>query len=173
MQFKSTNVIDVLNSLIADEYFAWAQYYMGKIAAKGKTLNFLGKIFDENGEDELEDHFKRLVDYVQGVDGRVIVDVNKMKEITNCPFIEIEDGVSTSELAEIALKMEDCAIDAYRSALALDEVRSRPELVVLLSDILNDEIVHRREIMDLRGSIGISDDSLALIEDFEKQAELL
>lgn len=173
MQFKSTNLVDVLNSLIADEYFAWAQYYMGRIAAKGKTLNFLDKIFGVNGEDELEDHFKKLVDYVQGIDGRVVVDINKMKEITNCPFVEIEDGISTQELSDIALEMEDCAIEAYRSALALNEVKNNPELGVLLSEILNDEIVHRKDLIDLRGSLGISEDSSALIADFEKQAEML
>lgn len=166
MAFKDKSLSEILRSLAADEWLATWQYNANRIAAKGKNLNFLDKVFETNGKDEYEDHFNKLVNWMQSKEIPVELDFVEMQKIANTPFVAIKDPTNTRDMVTLEIQAEKEAIDGYTEAMQNPEVTKYPDLVVVLGEILADERTHLKDLEDLKGAM--DDESANKIQGMEK-----
>lgn len=170
VKFKGKTVEDIVQSLRADEWISNYQYFIGREISKGRSKNFLDKTFDEIGSEEFNDHFKNLSDWLQANGFSLVTSFNKMNEIANTPFVEVDDPASTEELLDIAIKGEEDAIEAYRAALQEESVKEYPELTWLFMEFLKDELVHKRDLLDVKSQFdGAAKKEEKPVEDDEKK----
>jgi len=151
--FEGKSVEEIIQALRADEWISNYQYHIGKEVSQGKAKNFLDKVFDENGDEEYDDHFKKLSDWLQAYGFALETSFIRLQEIANTKFVDVEDSSTTQDLFYIAWEGEQEAVEAYRAALATDAVKEHPELVYMLQEFLMDEIKHIKELADVGSQI--------------------
>ena len=151
-----------LNSILADEFLASEAYRLAIVAMKGNKQHRLEEIAEKNGEDELEDHFKNLYEWMQSKDIRVVTDRDEMAQITNGSILKFTDGMSTKEIVDQLILSEEEAIDIYEDTIPHTEL----DLNTMLCGFLKDEREHLKELVDCRDEMG----GKAPIED--KEVEL-
>lgn len=143
----------ILNLFIANEFFAWQQYFMARVVAKGKSLNYSDDVFADNGNEELDEHFKELVEYAQSMGIDPEVNPKRMEENASAPYRELDLSKPTGELVKLLIDEERQAIDEYESAAKGSAAEDQPSLKFLFSEIAKDERLHLKELEDLLGSI--------------------
>ena len=139
-----------LNSMLADEFLAAEFYRLAELAMKGKKQHLLSEIAEENGEDELEDHFKNLSEWMQSKGIRVVTSRDEMLDITGATVFTVEDGDSTEEIVDKLIQSEEEAIEAYESLIPETDL----DLKVMLCGFLKDEREHLKALMDCRDEMG-------------------
>ena len=139
-----------LNSILADEFLASEAYRLAIVAMKGNKQHRLTEIAEKNGEDELEDHFKNLSDWMQSKGIKVVTDTDEMKEITNGSILKFKDGMSTKEIIDQLILSEEEAIAVYEDTIPHTEL----DLNVMLCGFLKDEREHLKELTDCRDEMG-------------------
>lgn len=132
---------------------------------KGNKQHRLEEIAEKNGEDELEDHFKNLYEWMQSKGIKVVTDRDEMSQITNGTILKFKDGMSTAEIVNQLILSEEEAIDIYEDTIPHTEL----DLNVMLSGFLKDEREHLKELVDCRDEMGMGEKSS--IED-NKEVEL-
>ena len=142
---------DKLNSIVADEFLAYITYKMCEVAMVGNKQHNLTEIANENGVDELEDHFKNLVVWMQSKGIKVVTSVDEMLKITNCTKFTVTDGMKTSEVVDILIKSEQEAIEVYEKTL--DDESVKYDLRTMLSGFLQDEREHLKKLTDIRSEM--------------------
>lgn len=153
VKFEGKSVDFIVQSIRADEWISNYQYHVGKTVSQGKAKDFLDKVFDENGDEEHDDHFKGLTAWLQANGYPVETSFVKMNEIANTPFVEVSDPTTTEDLVKIAIDGENEAIDVYRTALKEKAVADHPELAWMFSEFLKDEMNHLKELADVESQI--------------------
>ena len=138
-----------LNSILADEFLAAETYRIAQYAMKGKKQHLLEELAKKNGEDELEDHFKNLCDWMQSKGLKVVTSHSDMEQITNCTSIELNDGDSTSEIVDKLIMSEEEAIDVYETIIP----ETKYDLNTMLCGFLKDEREHLKELMDVKAEM--------------------
>jgi len=171
IKFKGKPVEEIVQSLRADEWISHYQYHVGKEISQGKAKNFLDKVFDANGDEEYNDHFKGLSDWLQAMGFPLETSFVKMNEIANTPFVDVDDPTSTEELFDIAWQGEQEAVEAYRAAIKEDAVQDYPELVWMFMEYLKDELSHVKELADVGSQIKGGTVDLAAIKPGETASE--
>lgn len=146
----SPEIEDRLNSILADEFLAAEFYRLAELAMKGKKQHLLSEIAEENGEDELEDHFKNLSEWMQSKGLRVVTNHDEMLDITGATVFTVEDGDSTEEIVDKLIQSEEEAIEAYENLIPETDL----DLRVMLCGFLKDEREHLKELMDCRDEMG-------------------
>ena len=142
-----------LNSILADEFLASEAYRLAIVAMKGNKQHRLEEIAEKNGEDELEDHFKNLSDWMQSKGLTVVTDTDEMKEITNGTILKFKDGMSTTEIVDQLILSEEEAIAVYEDTIPHTEL----DLNTMLCGFLKDEREHLKELVDCRDEMGGGD----------------
>lgn len=146
------DIVRIMNSLIADEYFAFTQYTFLEVVAKGKGLNALSEKFKEIAKDELEDHFKKLCDWAHVNDIAVETQLGNLIKVANCPMDYFDDPTDTDKATVLSLSAEQKAIDAYlRFAKEVQE--EYPELAQMFLQLATEEQGHKKDILDLISEI--------------------
>ena len=153
-----------LNSILADEFLASEAYRLAIVAMKGNKQHRLEEIAEKNGEDELEDHFKNLYEWMQSKGIKVVTDRDEMAQITNGTILKFTDGMSTKEIVDQLILSEEEAIDIYEDTIPHTEL----DLNTMLCGFLKDEREHFKELVDCRDEMGMGEK--ASIED--KEVEL-
>ena len=143
-----SKLADRLKSIVADEFLAYITYKMCQVAMKGNKQHRLTEISESNGIDELDDHFKNLVDWMQSNGIKVVTSVDEMSKITNCTKFTVTDGMKTSEVVDILIKSEEEAISVYEKTL--DDADVKYDLRTMLSGFLQDEREHLKKLTDVR-----------------------
>ena len=156
-----------LNSLLADEFLASEAYRLAIVAMKGNKQHRLEEIAEKNGEDELEDHFKNLYEWMQSKGIKVVTDRDEMAQITNGTILKFTDGMSTREILDQLVLSEEEAIDIYEDTIPHTEL----DLNTMLCGFLKDEREHLKELMDCRDEMGGSDGEVEL-DDSEPEGEM-
>ena len=146
----SPELEDRLNSILADEFLAAEFYRLAELAMKGNKQHRLSEIADENGEDELEDHFKNLSEWMQSKGIRVVTNHDEMLDITNGSVFTVEDGDSTKEIVDKLIQSEEEAIEAYENLIPSTDL----DLRVMLCGFLKDEREHLKALTDARDEMG-------------------
>lgn len=149
----SEELADRLNSVLADEFLAAEFYRLAELAMKGNKQHRLSEIADENGEDELEDHFKNLSEWMQSKGIRVVTNRDEMLDITNCSVFTVEDGDSTKEIVDKLIQSEEEAIEVYEDLIPETDL----DLHTMLCGFLKDEREHLKALMDARDEMGGSE----------------
>ena len=139
-----------LNSILADEFLAAEFYRLAELAMKGKKQHLLSEIAEENGEDELEDHFKNLSEWMQSKGLRVVTNHDEMLDITGATVFTVEDGDSTEEIVDKLIQSEEEAIEAYENLIPETDL----DLHTMLCGFLKDEREHLKALMDARDEMG-------------------
>ena len=142
-----------LRSLLADEFLAAEAYRLAIVAMKGNKQHILEEIAEKNGEDELEDHFKNLSEWMQSKGIKVVTDTDEMKEITNGTILKFTDGMSTKEIVDQLILSEEEAIDIYEDTIPHTEL----DLNTMLCGFLKDEREHLKELTDCLNEMGGGD----------------
>ena len=154
MEFSADLDIEkLLNLFIANEYFAWKQYFMAKVVAKGDSLKYSNSVFSENGNEELDEHFKELVDYAQSLDIDVEINPNQMEKNASTPYKDLKSSQSTKELVKILIDDEKRAIDEYEKASEGNVAKEYPSLRFMFAEMAKDERLHLKELVDLLSDI--------------------
>ena len=96
-----------LNSILADEFLAAMFYRLCIVAMKGRKQHQLEELAEENGKDELEDHYKNLYEWMQSKGIRVETSLSKYENITNCTKLDVEDGESTNSIIDKLILSEN------------------------------------------------------------------
>lgn len=164
----------ILNLFIANEFFAWQQYFLARVVAKGKSLKYAEGVFADNGNEELDDHFKELVEYAQSMGFDPEVNPKQMEKNTSSPYRELDLSQPTKELVIMLIDEEKQAIDEYEAAAKGKATKEHPSLCFMFSEFAKDERVHLKELEDLLGDIesesGV-DKPVAKIAKDEKDSE--
>ena len=149
----SAGLGELINSLIADELLAAAQYKTAHIVACGKAFAFADKVFLKNGDEEYEDHVEELVDFAQSM--KIPLHVNPSDAAQNCttPYVDVSDCEDTESLVCILLDAEEKAIAAYEAAAKSAAACEYPSFGYLCSEIALDERGHKKELEDVLGQI--------------------
>ena len=146
----SEELADRLNSVLADEFLAAEFYRLAELAMKGNKQHRLSEIADENGEDELEDHFKNLSEWMQSKGIRVVTNRDEMLDITNCSVFTVEDGDSTKDIVDKLIQSEEEAIEVYEDLIPETDL----DLHTMLCGFLKDEREHLKALVDARDEMG-------------------
>ena len=146
----SEELANRLNSILADEFLAAEFYRLAELAMKGNKQHRLSEIADENGEDELEDHFKNLSEWMQSKGIRVVTNHDEMLDITNGTVFTVEDGDSTKDIVDKLIQSEVEAIEAYENLIPDTDL----DLRVMLCGFLKDEREHLKALQDCRDEMG-------------------
>lgn len=149
----SEELADRLRSVAADEFLAAEFYKLAELAMKGNKQHRLSEIADENGEDELEDHFKNLSEWMQSKGIRVVTNRDEMLDITNCSVFTVEDGDSTQEIVDKLIQSEEEAIEVYEDLIPETDL----DLHTMLCGFLKDEREHLKALVDARDEMGGSE----------------
>ena len=139
-----------LRSVLSDEFLAAEFYRLAELAMKGNKQHRLSEIADENGEDELEDHFKNLSEWMQSKGIRVVTNRDEMLDITNCSVFTVEDGDSTKEIVDKLIQSEEEAIEVYEDLIPETDL----DLHTMLCGFLKDEREHLKALVDARDEMG-------------------
>ena len=146
----SEELANRLNSILADEFLAAEFYRLAELAMKGNKQHRLSEIADENGEDELEDHFKNLSEWMQSKGIRVVTNHDEMLDITNGSVFTVEDGDSTKDIVDKLIQSEEEAIEAYENLIPDTDL----DLHTMLCGFLKDEREHLKALQDCRDEMG-------------------
>ena len=146
----SPEIVDRLNSILADEFLAAEFYRLAELAMKGKKQHLLSEIAEENGEDELDDHFKNLSEWMQSKGIRVVTNHDEMLDITGATVFTVEDGDSTEDIVDKLIQSEEEAIEAYENLIPETDL----DLHTMLCGFLKDEREHLKALMDARDEMG-------------------
>ena len=146
----SPELEDRLNSILADEFLAAEFYRLAELAMKGKKQHRLSEIADENGEDELEDHFKNLSEWMQSKGIRVVTNHDEMLDITGATVFTVEDGDSTEDIVDKLIQSEEEAIEAYEDLIPDTDL----DLHTMLCGFLKDEREHLKALQDCKDEMG-------------------
>ena len=139
-----------LRSVLSDEFLSAEAYRIAEYAMAGKKQHLLEEVAEENGKDELEDHFKNLCEWMQSKGIKVVTSHKEMEQITNCTPIEIEDGESTVSILEKLILSEVEEISVYEDIIP----ETKLDLKVMLAGFLKDEREHLKALMDIRAELG-------------------
>lgn len=156
-----------LRSLLSDEFLASEAYRLAIVAMKGNKQHRIEEIAEKNGEDELEDHFKNLYEWMQSKGIRVVTDRDEMAQITNGTILKFKDGMSTREIIDQLILSEEEAIDIYEDTIP----HTKLDLNTMLCGFLKDEREHLKELMDCRDEMGGSSGKVEL-DDSEPEGEM-
>ena len=149
----SEDLADRLRSIAADEFLAANFYRLAELAMKGNKQHRLSEIAHENAEDELEDHFKNLSEWMQSKGIRVVTNHDEMLDITNCSVFTVEDGDSTKEIVDKMIQSEEEAIEVYENLIPDTNL----DLYTMLCGFLKDEREHLKALVDAKDEMGGED----------------
>ena len=125
-------------------------YRLCIVAMKGRKQHQLEELAEENGKDELEDHYKNLYEWMQSKGIRVETSLSKYENITNCTKLDVEDGESTNSIIDKLILSENEAIDVYESIIPETEL----DLNTMLCGFLKDEREHLKKLEDIKNEMG-------------------
>ena len=141
-----------LNSLLAEEFRAWYDYYIYSKVLTGKSGDELRKLAVEVGEDELEDHSEKLLGRLKDLSLNVYLSTpSSWEEYSKSKHSEVpKDSVHWIEY-QVARECE--AIEHYKTVIQLSEVINDVVTADLLTNILKDEQEHLSRLKILQADI--------------------
>lgn len=142
----SEDLASKLNSVLADEFLASVFYRLCIVAMKGCKQHELEELAKDNGQDELEDHYKNLYEWMQSKGIKVVTSISEYENITNCTKFDVEDGESTESIVDKLITSENEAIDVYETIIPETEL----DLNTMLCGFLKDEREHLKKLQDIK-----------------------
>lgn len=143
----TTQILAQLNSLLAEEFQAWYQYYIVAPFVFGNERTSVQSTFLKNADDELNDHAKLLIDRINELGGEcVLATPETWRSVATLPFETAPLDVKSQ--LDINIRAEQGAIDHYKSAIELAGSLNDVTTQDILKKILADEEEHLSELND-------------------------
>lgn len=140
-----------LNKALADEWFAYYQYWVGARIVVGPMKSQAEAELLEHAADELR-HAEMLTERILQLGGTPLLSPMDWEKVSNCDYLKPEDPY-IRDIIKQGIEGEQCAIDVYSKILEMVKGKDEVTYNIVLS-ILEDEIDHE-------------DDFEALIEDLD------
>ncbi|MGB3908135.1 MAG: ferritin-like domain-containing protein [Methanomethylovorans sp.] len=148
---NAEELIAKLNRALADEWFAYYQYWVGAKVIKGPMREVAAAELIEHAADELR-HADMLSSRIVQLGGTPILSPAEWEKLSHCSY-EAPADPFVKKILEQNIKGEQCAIQVYNDILQMVKDKD-PVTYSIVLQILTDEIEHE-------------DDLQAVMEDFE------
>ena len=136
-----------LNSLLAEEFQAWYQYYIVAPFLFGNERSAIQAEFMKLADDELNDHATQLIDRINELGGECVLKTPETwKSVASLDFLQAPlDVASQLQINRVA---ELGAIEHYKRAIELAEQVKDEVSKDIFKRILADEEEHLSELND-------------------------
>jgi len=146
LKIDPDQLIEQLNKALADEWFAYYQYWIGAQVVVGPMQSAAQTELTEHAADELR-HAEMLTARIIQLNGTPILDPNDWKKMSNCGYLKPEDFHDKAIIMQ-GVEGERCAIDVYTKLLEM--VKDKDEITYqMILEILKDEIDHEDDFENL------------------------
>lgn len=139
-------LIDRLNKLLADEWLAYYQYWVGSKVISGPMRGEAVAELVQHAADELR-HADMLALRITQLGGTPILNPKEWYDKTNCGYSAPEDPAIRKILAQ-NIKGEQCAIEGYKALSDFTKDKDVTTYEMALA-ILKDEIEHEDDLQQL------------------------
>ena len=137
-----------LNSLLAEEYQAWYQYWSVYQFLRGKERSSIQLKFKEFALDELTDHAEKLLNRINELNFNCHLSTpESWKDYAQSKFETVQTNDIRSFLA-LNVQSETDAIIHYRQVIGIADSINDVTTSELLKDILADEEEHLSDLQD-------------------------
>ncbi|MFA5075079.1 MAG: ferritin-like domain-containing protein [Candidatus Babeliales bacterium] len=146
IEIDLSKLISKLNTLFADEWLAYYQYWIGAQVCKGPMRPSVITELIEHATDELS-HAQILADRIIQLGGTPILNFNDISKFANCKYLTPTDSF-VKEILKQNIEGEQCAIEQYNNFIK--EVHGKDFATYnMLVKILEDEIEHEEDLENL------------------------
>ena len=135
-------LVELLNKALADEWFAYYQYWIGAKVVTGPMRQAAVTELIEHAADELR-HAEMLSERILQLGGTPITDPNDWSKLANCAYIKPND-FDIKAIIQQGVEGERCAIDVYSRLLEMTKDKDFVTYNMLLT-ILSDEVEHEED----------------------------
>jgi bacterioferritin len=139
------NLIQTLNEALAEEWFAYYQYWIGARLMEGPMRSEIEPELLIHATQEFA-HAELIVNRIIQLGGIPILNPNKWKDFAKCNYEEPSDPYVEVILNQNLLG-ERCAIQRYEDLADLTNGKDHATYQLAIS-ILNDELEHEHDIED-------------------------
>lgn len=143
-------LIEELNKAYADEWLAYAQYWLGSKIVKGPMRGAVAAELLQHANDEFR-HAGMIADRIIQLGGIPIPKPEDWYTLTNCGYEAPEDPYVETVLDQ-NIKGEQCAIVTYQKMLEMLEGKD-PVTYNIVVQILADEVEHEEDLQALKEDI--------------------
>jgi bacterioferritin len=151
---NAKEIIELLNSALADEWLAYYQYWVGALVVKGPMRPMVQEELNEHAGEELA-HAVMLAERIVQLGGIPILDPKEFSQKSGCGYEAPLDPHVAKVLAQ-NIKGEQCAISAYSKILEKLRGMNDPITSNMVRKILEDEVKHEQDLEDLLEDIELS-----------------
>ncbi|MCF7899386.1 hypothetical protein K9L05_01925 [Candidatus Babeliales bacterium] len=146
IEIDSTKLISKLNTLFADEWLAYYQYWIGAQVCKGPMRPSVIAELMEHATEELS-HAQMLADRIIQLGGTPIINFDDISKLANCKYLAPTDFY-VKEILKQNIDGEQCAIEQYNNFMK--EVHGKDFATYdMLLKILEDELEHEEDLENL------------------------
>ena len=136
--------VGMLNKALADEWFAYYQYWVGAKIVKGPMRPNVESELNEHAGEELK-HANMLADRIVQLGGTPILNPGDWHKETNCGYEAPEDP-DVVKILKQNIKGEQCAIDTYHKMLEKVKLGNDPITFNMVRKIMEDEVEHEEDL---------------------------
>ncbi|NGX43279.1 MAG: hypothetical protein K940chlam7_01574 [Chlamydiae bacterium] len=144
------DLINKLNRALADEWYAYYQYWIGAKVVTGPMRDAIVQEMLEHAGDELR-HAGLLVDRIIQLNGTPLLSPDEWKKTSICGYLPPLDP-HVLKVLEQNIEAEQCAIGVYSELLELTENKD-PITYQMVLEILQDEVEHEEDLQALQEDI--------------------
>ena len=147
----ATEIVELMNKALADEWLAYYQYWAGALVVKGPMRPNVEAELKEHAEEEFK-HANMLAARIITLGGTPILNPDSWKKMTNCGYDEPTDPHVLKILAQ-NIKGERCAIAVYNNMLT--KLKGSNDYITfnMIRKILQDEVKHEEDLENLKEDI--------------------
>lgn len=138
-------LIDKLNSLLADEWLAYYQYWIGAKVIKGPSKDEIASELVIHATEELG-HADLLAERITKLGGTPLIDPREWFEKSGCGYLPPEDPFVV-EILKQNIDGEQCAISGYNELMKFTQGKDIVTYNMALT-ILEDELEHEQDLED-------------------------
>ena len=143
---ETKDVQKMLNKLISDEWFAGNIYKQFAILVKPEQRNAIFQPMIDVADDELNDHYKNLVEFALQNGYSIPTTYNEMKKFADKEDVKLFENCRKSEDAiwyvGKGVEAENRAIKIYEEYVDQDWLNKFPELQMTVKNNYYDEVEH-------------------------------
>jgi bacterioferritin len=143
---EKEEIIALFNKALADEWFAYYQYWIGAKVITGNLAQKAASELMEHAGEEYK-HAGMLVERTMELGGTPLLNPKDWFAQDGCGFIEPTDP-AVKIILEQNITGEQCAIKAYNHILEVIGTKD-PVSTKMITSILNDEIKHEKDLKEI------------------------
>lgn len=146
LKLNVDELVNKLNSALADEWLAYYQYWVGTKVVKGIMRDAAVTELVEHADDELR-HAGMLADRITQLGGDPILDPREWFEKSGCGYA-IPNDPAIRKILDQNIKGEQCAIKAYNELAEFTKGKDVITYEIIL-EIMKDEVEHEDDLQNL------------------------